>query len=238
MTMKTILTSELSKRATTDTERTPFASVISISSPEGRNEIMVRVKLESPHDREEKAYLVPLEMLDNVKISIKNVPYEIDEEMLDELCRCDATAHALHRAYGIIAYGACSYKKLERKLREKGVEKDIAELAIGIVKDKGYIDEDYLARRICELCLKKYWGRSRILRKLREDGYCEDAIDNALEFLCTVDFAEQCADLIEKKYIEIPADRYEMQKMLSSVARFGYSGSEIREAIRIFNSRN
>ena len=238
MTMKTILTSELLERTTTDKDgNVPFALVVGISSRESTGELTVRVELRGTCGTEEKAYLLPLEMLDSVNISLKNIPYEIDEEMLDTLVLCDAVAHALHRAYGIISYGACSYKRLERKLREKGVEREVAATVIEIVKKKGYIDEDYLARRVCEICLKKYWGRSRILHKLREDGYCEDAIESALEYLDTVNFAEQCADLIEKRYMEIPEDRYEMQKMLASISRYGYSGSEIREAIKIYNFR-
>ncbi len=236
--MKTILTSELSGRATNNTDKTPFASVVSISAPEGRSELMVGVLFESAYGREEKSYLVPLSMLDSVNISLKNIPYEIGEDTLDELIRCDATAHALHRAYGIISYGACSYRKLARKLREKGVQVDIAELAIEIIKDKGYIDEIYLAERACELCIKKYWGKSRILRKLREDGYCDEAIASAIEYLDMIDFSEQCASLIEKRYMQIPTDKYEMQKMFASISRYGYSGSEIREAVRIYNFKN
>lgn len=234
--MKTILTSELSVRTTTDTEKIPFATVVAISSSEGRGELTVRVELSGVHGREEKAFLLPLEMIEDIELSLKNIPYEIDEDMLDSLVLCDAVAHALYRAYEIIAYGACSYNKLAKKLREKGVEKEAAERAIEIVKDKGYIDENDLAERACELCLKKYWGRSRILRKLREDGYCDESIEHALEFLESVDFSKQCASLIEKRYMEIPADRYEMQKMLASISRFGYTGSEIREAIKICNS--
>ena len=239
--MKMILTSELSRRATTDTEMQnskPFASVIAISSPEGRSELSITVELSSAYGREEKRFLLPLEMMDSVRLSLKDLPYEIDEETLDALVVADAVAHALHRAYGMISYGACSYKKLWRKLREKGVEPDIAELTVDIVKGKGYIDEDELAIRTSELCIKKCWGRARIIRKLREDGYSEEAIESAIDYLSTVDFAEQCALLIEKKYMSIPSDRYDMQKMFASVARYGYSGSEIREAVRIYNSRN
>ncbi len=236
--MKTILTSELSKRATTNTENTPFASVVSISAPEGRSELLIGVLLESTYGKEEKSYLVPLEMLDSVNIRLKDLPYEIGEETLDALVECDAVARALRRAYGIISYGACSYKKLARKLKEKGVERNISDIAIEIVKSKGYIDENDLALRTSELCLKKFWGRSRIIRKLREDGYCDEAIESALEYLDTVDFAEQCASLIEKRYMLIPTDKYEMQKTFASISRYGYSGAEIRDAIKIYNSRN
>ena len=238
MTMKTILTSELSKRATTDIDKIPFASIISVSSPEGRSELLVRVQLESSYGREEKAYLVPMEMLDSLCLSFKKLPLEIDEDTLDALCECDEVAHALRRAYGIISYGSCSYRRLAIKLRDKGVDPGIAEIAIGIVKKKGYIDEEDLARRVCELCVKKYWGKSRILRKLREDGYCEEAIENAVSYLEEVDFPEQCAALIEKRYMYIPTDRYEMQKMFASISRYGYTGAEIREAVRIYSSKN
>ena len=236
--MKTILTSELSRRATTDTDNIPFASVVSISALEGRSELSVTVLLQSGYGREEKTFLLPLDLLDKEIISLKNLPYEIDNETLSYLENCNGVAHALRRAYGIISYGASSYKKLFYKLREKGVEKDIAEQTVEIIRDKGYIDEDDLACRVCELCLKKYWGRSRIIRKLREDGYCDEAIESATDFLDSVDFSEQCASLIEKRYMSIPSDQYEMQKMFASIARYGYSGSEIREAVKIYNARN
>ena len=236
MTMKTILTSELS-RTTSDIEKIPFASVISVSALEGKSELLVSVLLESGYGREERSYLLPLDMLDDVGIRLKGMPYEINEETLDALVLSDAVAHALRRAYGIISYGACSYKRLERKLREKGVEREAAVKAVEIVKDKGYIDEEYLARRLCELSIKKYWGRARIIRKLREELYCDEAIDYAAEYLDTVDFSLQCAELIEKRYMTIPLDKYEMQKMFASIARYGYSGSEIRDAVKIFNSR-
>ena len=235
--MKTILTSEHSARMTTDTNEIPFARVIGVGAREGAGELTVRVELRGDGGSEEKALLLPFELMDLIKIDRKNIPFEINEEMLDALVLYDATAHALHRAYGIISYGACSYSKLYRKLREKGVENDAAELAMNIVKDKGYIDENGLAERVCELALKKYWGRSRILRKLREDGYCEEAIEYAVEYLDEVNFAEQCAALIEKRYKKVPADRYEMQKMFASISRYGYSGSEIKEAVKIYNLR-
>ncbi len=234
--MKTILTSELS-RTTSDIEKIPFASVISVSALEGKSELLVSVLLESGYGREERSYLLPLDMLDDVGIRLKGMPYEISEETLDALVLSDAVAHALRRAYGIISYGACSYRKLERKLREKGVEREAAIKAVEIVKDKGYIDEEELARRLCELSIKKYWGRSRIIRKLREELYCDEAIASAAEYLDTVDFSLQCANLIEKRYMTIPSDRYEMQKMFASISRYGYSGSEISEAVKIFNSR-
>ncbi len=235
--MKTILTSELSRRATNNSESGGFATVISVSAPEGRSELLIGVRLESACGYEEKGYLVPLELLDSLNLRLADIPCLIDEVMLDGLCECDEIAHALHRAYGIISYGACSYRRLERKLFEKGVQHEIAKKAVEIVREKGYIDENYLALRACELCQKKFWGKSRILRKLRDDGYCDEAIEGALSHLDTVDFAEQCASLIEKRYLPLPSDRYEQQKIFASISRYGYSGSEIKEALKLFKAK-
>lgn len=211
------------------------ASVVGLSSPEGRSEIIVYVEICGEHGSEKKSYLVPCERFDDVCLSPKSVPYVIDTDMLDLLESLDSLSHALHRAYAILAYGSCSHKKLMRKLTDKGVDREIAADAVAIVSEKGYIDENELAVRSCEICLDKYWGRGKILQKLREDGYCEEAIDCAQDYLSEIDFADRCAMLIEKRYLCVPSDKYEMQKMFASIARYGYSTSEIREGVRIFS---
>ena len=232
--MKTSSTSELLKMMSNENEKSLDARIVGLSSPEGRNEILVYVEICGAHGNEKKSYLVPMERFDSVMLSPKRVPYAIDTDTLECLEGLDALASALHRAYGILAYGSCSHKKLCRKLIEKGIDREIAAEAVAIVSDKGYIDENSLAIRLCELCLKKYWGKSKIIQKLREEGYDEEAVDCAIEYLSEIDFSEQCALLIQKRYLKVPSDRYEMQKMCASISRYGYNGSEIKGGIQIF----
>ena len=46
-----------------------------------------------------------------------------------------------------------------------------------------------------------------------------------------VDFDETCALILKKKYSRIPTDKSEMQKVRDSLMRYGYSLSQIKEAI-------
>ena len=79
------------------------------------------------------------------------------------------------------------------------------------------------------------WLKAAVAWKaVEEEGYDEEAIDCAIEYLTDIDFAEQCALLIEKRYMKIPTDRYELQKMCASISRYGYNGSEIKGGIKIF----
>lgn len=219
-------------------EKSLDARIVGLSSPEGRNEILAYAEIYGQHGNEKKSFLIPAESFDEVDFLHTKLPCEIDIDTLEQLTRLDALAHALHRAYSILAYGSCSHKKLQRKLIEKGIDRDVSAQVVAIISDKGYIDENDLAIRVCEVCLKKYWGRSKIIQKLREEGYDEEALDCAIEYLSEIDFSEQCALLIEKRYMKIPSDRYELQKMCASISRYGYSGSEIKGGIKIFRENN
>ena len=216
-------------------EKSLDARIVGLSSPEGRNEILAYAEICGAHGSEKKSFLIPAECFDEVEFLGCKLPCEIDVETLEQLIHLDALANALHRAYGILAYGSCSHKKLMRKLIEKGIDRDISAEAVAIINEKGFIDENGLAIRVCEVCLKKFWGKSKIIQKLREEGYDEEAIDSAVEYLSDIDFSEQCALLIQKRYMKIPTDKYELQKMCASISRYGYCGSEIKGGIKIFN---
>lgn len=210
--------------------------IVDISSMEGRGELRVSVEIEGHCGKEKKSFLVPLERLDTVKLSPKSVPYLIDNRSLELLESLDLLSHALYKAYMSLSYGSCSHKKLTKKLIDKGVRRDIAVEAVAIISDKGYIDENELAIRTCELCLKKFWGRGRIIQKLYDEGFSDEAIDNAQEYMSEIDFDVQCAELIKKRYMSVPNDRYEMQKMFASIARYGYTSTEIRNGVKLFSN--
>lgn len=149
---------------------------------------------------------------------------------LEELA--DVTA-AYSSACASLAFTQCSAKALFRKLLIKGFSRSAAEAAVELCKSRGYIDEDAMAHRRAEIMVEKLWGRVRILTKLREEGFSDSAMESALEFLEGVDFGEVCSRVILKKYRVIPEDRLEREKMYASLARLGFSRSDIREAIKM-----
>ncbi len=129
------------------------------------------------------------------------------------------------------AYSPNSYRGLFRKVLQKGFSREVAEKAIEIVREKGFVDEESIATRRAEMLVKKLWGRSRIFAKLREDGFGDEGMSAASEYLSEIDFSEFCADAIRKKYGEMPCDRREREKIYAALARLGYSSSDIREAV-------
>ncbi len=148
---------------------------------------------------------------------------------LDELAEVTA---AYFSGCASLAYTQGSLKGLYRKLVNKGFSREISLDATELIRSHGYIDEAETARRRAELMCGKLWGRTRILQKLREEGFPEDVMREVDEMLCEIDFSENCAKAIRKKYPCLPQERQELEKMCASLKRLGYSFSDIKKAIR------
>ncbi len=157
---------------------------------------------------------------------------EIDVDFLDSLDYCASVSAAYLSACASLAYTQCSLKALCKKLVMKGFSKDVSLDATAIIQEQGFIDEDTIAARRTEIMLSKLWGRSKIIQKLREEGFSESTLTHAVQLLQDVDFCENCLRLIEEKYAIAPCERRERDKMYASLLRMGYSQSEIRAAIR------
>jgi SOS response regulatory protein OraA/RecX len=54
-----------------------------------------------------------------------------------------------------------------------------------------------------------------------------------MDGLSEEDFSSHCADVIRKKYREIPEERGARQKMTAALMRLGYDMEHIREAVAI-----
>ena len=52
-----------------------------------------------------------------------------------------------------------------------------------------------------------------------------------------VDFAGNCAYIIEHKYVPFPSDKDELRKMMGALMRYGYTVSDIKEAIHRITER-
>ena len=165
------------------------------------------------------------------------LPGEITPEQADALLEAGELCAAIRRGLGLLQYGDRSAKRLASGLTARGVSREMAASAAEYLTRKGYIHEDDTARVRVRQNLKKGWGPRRIREDLRAKGFGADALEEAMESLTEVDFAENCADVIRKKYGERPADlpseRGERQKMTAALMRLGYDPDHIREALRI-----
>lgn len=163
---------------------------------------------------------------------------EITQYQYEELEEASEVCDAYSRAANILSFGMNTARTLKQKLRRRGFSESAADEAVRMLCEKGYISENDDIRRATEHCINKGWGMRRILAYLKQKGYGSEALSIASDEMSEVDFPEVCADLIEKKYGSVPTEVPEKQKMVAFLVRYGFSMSEIREAVSKIRERS
>lgn len=159
---------------------------------------------------------------------------EISPELFDELERDARKCEAYLRALNIVSFGANTAKGLVIKLRRRGIDEEMALEAVSMLKEKGYLNDEEEFFREVERCVRKKWGRNRIMAYLHSKGYEDEVISEADDAFSYVDFGELCLEILQDKCDDIPSDPAEKQKLIASLARYGYSLSEIKYAFSKF----
>ncbi len=215
--------------------------ITGLSASAGGGQLNVHVCVTDGEQGKKSEYPMLCEFWDTLGICLRDLPLEIDNGLLTEIKRYSGVTHAVQKAYGCISCSPCSEKMLVAKLCRKGIEREYAVTAADFVRNKGYIDEVKLALRECERCLDKYWGYQRIIYKLKSNGYNSEAMDAADDFLATINFEENCRQLLEKKYLKntdvVLAQEKEIEKIFRSLQNYGYSGREIKRALNAIKSK-
>ena len=140
---------------------------------------------------------------------------------------------AYKKALYILGFGMQSKKTLQRKLVMRGCKPEIALVAIErLVENRLLVEGDSVLRE-AEKCVEKLWGETRIRAHLASKGYGDEEIKKAFFALEDegVDFSLNCIKLVEKKYLPLPKDKKELQKVIASLMRYGYSMSQIKFAM-------
>ena len=176
---------------------------------------------------ETRRYTVQTELLNGLNIHKGT----ISREKLEELEHASRLSAAYARALSILAYGANSAYALSLKLRQRGFDATIADAAIALLRDRGYLREQSDALREAERCLTKGWGQKRSEMYLRQRGYSSDDTVYALQELGEVDEVSRCAQMARRKTHMPPADAKEKQKLIAYLIRQGYSMSVIRASL-------
>lgn len=190
--------------------------------------ISVGVELTDPTRNlsETRRYTVQTELLTALDIH-KGV---ISLEKLEELESISQLSAAYGRALSILAYGANSAQALTLKLRQRGFDAEIAQAAVSMLKERGYLREQTDALREAERCLAKGWGQKRIELYLHQRGYSKQDAALAIEELGDLDEVSRCAQMAERKSVAKPADAKEKQKLIAYLIRQGYGMDVIRAA--------
>ena len=203
------------------------SAIVKGISLRGDSTYLVSVAVSNGEESERVEFVLLDELFESLNIEVGD---EVGEE-LTTLDRYSGVTAAYSSACLSLAFVQSSLKALYRKLITKGFSKEVSREAIEIVESRGFVDEESIAIRRAELMVEKLWGRSRILKKLYEEGFPASVIEEVACELESVDFAENCRRVISKKYHTVPEDRKERDKMYASLLRLGYSSADIRRAI-------
>lgn len=157
----------------------------------------------------------------------------LSEEIFDELERCSKECLAIRKGSDLLSYSSSSRKRLVQRLRSKGIDRESAESAALRLQEIGAINEELDAYSQVESCLRKLWGKKRIYSDLVAKGYEREHIENALADITKEQMVENCARLLQKKHKTIPSDSDVRKKIAGSLARYGYTFDEIRQAFEI-----
>lgn len=152
-------------------------------------------------------------------------------EQFNELECAGEFCAALNKGAELLSYGANSRRALELKLRRYGYDVELCSRVGEELCRRGLIREASDASSIVRVCLRSGYGRSRIIAKLRQKGYGDEAVREALDGVDESVYTENCAALIKKKFGYIPSDADGRRKMAASLARYGYSFSQIKAAM-------
>lgn len=161
----------------------------------------------------------------------------IDENLLSNLCEAVERLNCIKKAFDFLSYSDLSEKQLRDKLCRKFPKELSADVAQLFVK-RGYVNDARLAERYAEtFYVFKNMGLQRIRNELYRRGISRDDIENAVEKYEYEDQTERIREFINKKYDVTRMDdiRYR-QKVYAGAVRAGFSGSDVGDVLRNFES--
>lgn len=156
---------------------------------------------------------------------------KIREEMLFD--------NARRAAFSILSCGENNKKALITKLQARGYSYELCKNMAIYMEHRGYIDEKKQIKLLCQNYLRKKYGKLKIINELVAHGYQrEDVQEFVKKNLDKVDFAENCAYIIENKFMPLSGNPEEIKKMMGTLLRYGYNIGEIKDGIRIAAERS
>ena len=154
---------------------------------------------------------------------------DLDEAALEDLRLESLRALARDRALAIVSQRQMSRKELGAKLRDKGVDDETAAWCVDWITEHGFIDEESYAAAIARHYAAKGYGEGRVRQELMRRGIPRELFDDAF---AAMPEGDEKLDRFIAARLRDPDDRDEVRKLSAALYRRGYSGEEIREALR------
>lgn len=161
----------------------------------------------------------------------------VDEAVVDRLNEAVERLSCIKKAFDYLSYGDLSKKQLADKLSRK-FPKELATDVAELFSERGYVNDARLAERYVETFYEfKNMGLCKIRNELFRRGISREDIENALAKYEGEDQYDRIEEFITKKYdISQMSDPKYRRKVYSGALRAGFSGSDIGDVIRRFES--
>ena len=159
---------------------------------------------------------------------------ELSESDYRALLAAAGKASAKARAVRIVAAAGVSEKELQKRLVQKGEDKQDAEEAVGWLKELHLLDDRETARQLVTSAVSKGYGRARIKNILYEKGipqeYWADALDTVPEMDDAID------RFLARRWQGTAPDEKEIKKAVDALIRRGHSWKDIQSGLRRYRA--
>ena len=163
----------------------------------------------------------------------------IGEEEYVSLCEARERLACIKKAFEHLSYGDLSMRQLRDKLRRK-YPPELSGQVAELFAERGYVDDARLAERYAETFYEfKNMGPGKIREQLYRRGISREDIENALAKYENENQYDRIRELLVNKYkVELLSDEKYRRKVYSGLVRAGYSGGDVAEVLRNFESEN
>jgi regulatory protein len=136
------------------------------------------------------------------------------------------------RALGLLVRREHSRKELTRKLTARGVEAEDAQAAVERMTAEGWQDDARFAELLLRSRANNGYGPLRIRAELGMHGLDRDTVVAAMEAY-DGDWTENARDLARRRFPGRLDDRAIQRKAADFLLRRGFSGDQVRAAVRL-----
>ena len=207
------------------------ADVMGLTAEEGGAVTQIRLKVYADSD-DIRGETCQVRLLTQSCIELSLRVGEISAETLRRVTQAEALCRAVVKCMELLGYGSMSRRRMEQKLMSRGFDRAVISQAVTYMSERGYLDESDTAERFARRDVSKLWGPRRIKEDLFARGFAAEIVEEALAALEDVDFFENCAVLLTKKYREIPQDAPARRKLIAALMRQGYTSEHISYAMK------
>jgi len=157
---------------------------------------------------------------------------ELEEAEFNRLQAAAALMSAKMRAVRIISASSVSKGDLQRRLIEKGENKQDAQKAVAWLAEMDLLDDRKTAEQVVQTCIAKGYGRSRAKQALFEKRIPKEYWDEVLENY--PDQTDKILAFLQKRLKEEWSEK-DLRKATDALLRRGHSYQQIRRALEEFS---